>query len=120
VVSAPAIGPVLGGWLTDNLSWHWVFLINLPVGLLSLTLVGWLVVEPERLQRERRERLAKGLNSTSWDDPGRAGLRGVCNPAGSVRVGRRVLLQLYLDAGGDQRRQPGDWWPGSCFTHSRW
>src|SRR5690242_18261916 len=46
VVSAPAIGPVLGGWLTDNFSWHWVFLINLPVGLLSLVLVGWLVVEP--------------------------------------------------------------------------
>ena len=62
VVSAPAIGPVLGGWLTDNLSWHWVFLINLPVGLLSLTLVGWLVVEPKVLQDERRQRLAKGLN----------------------------------------------------------
>ena len=62
VVSAPAIGPVLGGWLTDNLSWHWVFLINLPVGLLSLTLVGLLVVEPEILQQERRARLAKGLN----------------------------------------------------------
>ncbi len=61
VVSAPAIGPVLGGWLTDNLSWHWVFLINLPVGLLSLTLVGWLVVEPPLLQQERRELLDKGL-----------------------------------------------------------
>jgi DHA2 family multidrug resistance protein len=61
VVSAPAIGPVLGGWLTDNLSWHWVFLINLPVGLLSLTLVGLLVVEPEVLQQERRALLARGL-----------------------------------------------------------
>jgi MFS transporter, DHA2 family, multidrug resistance protein len=62
VVSAPAIGPVLGGWLTDNMSWHWVFLINLPVGLLSLTLVGLLVVEPEVLKQERRALLAKGLN----------------------------------------------------------
>jgi MFS transporter, DHA2 family, multidrug resistance protein len=62
VVSAPAIGPVLGGWLTDNMSWHWVFLINLPVGLLSLTLVGWLVVEPDALREERRALLAKGLN----------------------------------------------------------
>ncbi len=61
VVSAPAIGPVLGGWLTDNFSWHWVFLINLPVGLLSLALVGWLVVEPDVLRQERRDLLAKGL-----------------------------------------------------------
>jgi DHA2 family multidrug resistance protein len=62
VVSAPAIGPVLGGWLTDNLSWHWVFLINIPVGMLSLFLVQWLVVEPRILEDERKARLAKGLN----------------------------------------------------------
>jgi len=61
VVSAPAIGPVLGGWLTDNFSWHWVFLINIPVGILSLTLVSWLVVEPKILQEERKALLARGL-----------------------------------------------------------
>ncbi|WP_428483708.1 DHA2 family efflux MFS transporter permease subunit [Rhodopila sp.] len=62
VVSAPAIGPVLGGWLTDSFSWHWVFLINLPVGLLSLVLVQLLVTEPEVLKRERRDLLARGLH----------------------------------------------------------
>jgi MFS transporter, DHA2 family, multidrug resistance protein len=62
VVSAPAIGPVLGGWLTDSYSWHWVFLINLPVGLLSLTLVALLVTESETLKRERKALLSKGLN----------------------------------------------------------
>ena len=61
VVVAPAIGPVLGGWLTDDYSWHWVFLINLPVGLLSLTLVHLFVYEPKALQDDRRKLLAGGL-----------------------------------------------------------
>ena len=38
VVVAPAIGPTLGGWITDNFSWHWIFFINLPIGVLSLFL----------------------------------------------------------------------------------
>jgi MFS transporter, DHA2 family, multidrug resistance protein len=61
VVTAPAIGPVLGGWITDNLSWHWVFLINLPIGLLSLTLVNFLVAEPPALREDRRRVLQGGL-----------------------------------------------------------
>lgn len=61
VIVAPTIGPTLGGYLTDNYSWHWIFLINGPIGILSLILVYWLVTEPEVLQRERRERLANGL-----------------------------------------------------------
>ena len=39
VVIAPAIGPILGGWITDNYNWRWVFYINIPVGLLTLLLV---------------------------------------------------------------------------------
>jgi DHA2 family multidrug resistance protein len=61
VIVAPTVGPVLGGWLTDNLSWHWIFLINGPIGLLSLVLVQWMVHEPEVLEAERRERLARGV-----------------------------------------------------------
>src|SRR6185312_8764756 len=39
VVVAPVIGPTLGGWLSDNYSWHWCFLINAPVGLLAMALI---------------------------------------------------------------------------------
>jgi DHA2 family multidrug resistance protein len=61
VIVAPTVGPTLGGWITDNFSWHWIFFINVPIGLVSLGLVHWLVDEPETLERERRERLARGL-----------------------------------------------------------
>jgi DHA2 family multidrug resistance protein len=61
VIVAPTVGPTIGGWLTDNYSWHWIFFINVPFGILSLILVQWLVVEPEVLERERHERLAGGL-----------------------------------------------------------
>lgn len=61
VVVAPVIGPTLGGWITDTYSWHWVFLINVPMGLLSLLLVGMLVKEPSGAEQERKTLLSKGL-----------------------------------------------------------
>ena len=61
VVVAPVLGPTLGGYITDHFSWHWVFLINVPVGIASLILVHLLIVEPEVLERERRRRLKGGL-----------------------------------------------------------
>src|SRR5580698_7774931 len=61
VIVAPTVGPTIGGWITDNFSWHWIFFINVPIGLASLALVHWLVEEPEVLERERKERLANGL-----------------------------------------------------------
>ena len=53
-VCAPAIGPTLGGWLTDNYSWRWVFYINIPVGILALLLVQQLIDDPPYLLRLRR------------------------------------------------------------------
>jgi MFS transporter, DHA2 family, multidrug resistance protein len=61
VVVAPVIGPTLGGWITDTYSWHWVFLINVPMGLLSLFLVGTLVKEPSGAEEEREQLLRNGL-----------------------------------------------------------
>jgi DHA2 family multidrug resistance protein len=61
VVLAPAIGPILGGWLTDSFSWHWVFLINLPFGVLSLVLTGLFVVDSPATRERRRKLLADGL-----------------------------------------------------------
>jgi DHA2 family multidrug resistance protein len=54
VVVAPAIGPTLGGWITDNFNWHWIFFINLPVGLLSLFLTQRMVEDPPYLKEEQK------------------------------------------------------------------
>jgi len=54
IVTAPAIGPVLGGWVTDNYNWRWVFLINIPVGLLSLFLTSRFVHDPPAFAEERK------------------------------------------------------------------
>ena len=64
LIVAPALGPTIGGVITEVASWRWLFLINLPIGLLSLGLVAWLVVEPKALiaARAARRSLALGLD----------------------------------------------------------
>jgi len=54
VVVAPILGPTLGGWITDDFSWHWVFLINVPIGIASLGLVSTLVNRARCVSTPRR------------------------------------------------------------------
>ena len=55
VVLAPSIGPTLGGWITDNYSWRWIFYINVPIGIISLLLTNHFVQDPDYLKEHREE-----------------------------------------------------------------
>ncbi|HTS60854.1 MAG TPA: DHA2 family efflux MFS transporter permease subunit [Candidatus Acidoferrales bacterium] len=54
VVLAPAIGPTLGGWITDQYSWRWVFYVNIPFGILSLFLTNIMVCDPPQMQKAQK------------------------------------------------------------------
>ncbi len=53
VVLGPAFGPTLGGWLTDNYSWPWIFFINIPIGIINMLLVARFLHDPPYLKREK-------------------------------------------------------------------
>jgi DHA2 family multidrug resistance protein len=54
VVVAPILGPTLGGWITDNYSWRWIFYINLPFGIAAVFLQEWLVEDPPYIKRNEK------------------------------------------------------------------
>jgi MFS transporter, DHA2 family, multidrug resistance protein len=56
VVLAPAIGPTLGGWITDNFTWRWIFFINIPVGIISLFLTNMLISDPPYMEEQRKKK----------------------------------------------------------------
>src|SRR5271155_3428220 len=62
VVFAPAIGPTLGGWITDNYDWRWIFFINVPVAVVSLFLTQRMVEDPPHIEREVAAMRKRGLN----------------------------------------------------------
>ena len=92
VVVAPILGPTLGGWLTDNYSWRWVFYINIPIGILAVILCSLLLEDPPYLKDAR---------------PGRIDFTGFALL--TIWIG---CLQVMLDRGQD------DDWLSSSFI--RW
>ena len=97
IVTAPAIGPVLGGWITDNFNWRWVFLINIPIGAVSLLLTSRFVHDPEMYATER---------ATVRTPEGRLKVDGF----GILLIGvGSAALEILLDRG-----QIDDWF-GSTF-----
>jgi DHA2 family multidrug resistance protein len=54
----PIVGPALGGWITDNMTWRWIFYINLPVGIIAMSMCAFFIFDPEYLQKQRKETIS--------------------------------------------------------------
>jgi DHA2 family multidrug resistance protein len=93
IVVAPIIGPTLGGWITDNYSWRWIFYINIPVGLLAMLMAKTFIEDPPYIRGQR---------------PGRIDFIGF----GLMAVGL-ATLQLVLDKG-----QEEDWFSSVFIVRS--
>ena len=57
IMAAPILGPTIGGWLTDNYSWRWVFYINLPIGIASLVMISLFLYDPPYIRRREAMRV---------------------------------------------------------------
>jgi MFS transporter, DHA2 family, multidrug resistance protein len=93
VIVAPTIGPTLGGWITDNYSWRWIFFINIPVGIVALFLVYRLIEDPPWAKRKA----------------------GIASRIDYIGISLLVLgvgaLQIMLDKG-----QEDDWFGSNFIT----
>jgi DHA2 family multidrug resistance protein len=90
IMVGPIVGPVLGGWITDNWSWHWIFYINIPIGIISILLIMLLIHDPSYIKKAKEKIDYWGL--------------------GLIVVGI-ACLQIVLDKG-----QREDWFSSAFIT----
>src|SRR5437899_2396951 len=90
IVVAPMLGPVLGGWLTDNCSWRWIFYVNIPVGLVSIIMTKMFIFDPPYIRRSANKIDTWGIGMLA------------------VGIGS---LQIVLDKG-----QQEDWFSSTWIT----
>ena len=98
IVVAPAVGPTLGGWITDNFSWHWIFFINIPIGIISLFLTHRVVHDPPHVL-EARNRSGQNMDYLGittivsvWDCCNTCWIRA-SNSNGSIQASFAHLLR---------------------------
>lgn len=91
IVVAPIIGPTLGGWITDNYSWRWIFYVNVPIGILAILMAHTFIEDPPYIKNQK---------------PGRIDYIGF----GLMALGL-ATLQIVLDKG-----QEADWFSSSFIT----
>jgi DHA2 family multidrug resistance protein len=89
IVTAPIIGPTLGGWITDNYSWRWIFYINIPVGILAVLMANTFVEDPPYIRGQK---------------PGRIDYTGFALMAVGL-----AAMQLVLDKGQDEEWFASNW-----------
>jgi DHA2 family multidrug resistance protein len=102
IVTAPAIGPPLGGWITDSFSWRWVFFINVPIGFVSLILSSRLIHDPEIFKEEVRKARSSGKLRIDYVGIGLIAIGFAC-------------LEFMLDRG-----QIDDWFGSRTIAAAFW